>query len=164
MKDCNIFESNSASFVPSCSLEPTNSCFAPLKAISDRDLETIFTPLWAIAFRRVTCINLWWSVKDLRKNALKCRGHVPLQTYLHQIIILFWVSFLALIDNPNNFESNTLIGLVVSEMFLLPYFASLINFPSFYSHFLETLSKMDTFLKWPPSKADTLFWSCRCPL
>ena len=39
------FESNSSSFIPSCSLEPTNSCFALLKVILDRNLQTIFHPL-----------------------------------------------------------------------------------------------------------------------
>ena len=34
LKECNTFESNSESFSPSWSLQPTNSCFTSLKAIS----------------------------------------------------------------------------------------------------------------------------------
>ena len=37
----------------------------------------------------------------------------------------------ALSDNPDNFEINRMIRLVVSEMFLLPYSASLMSFSSF---------------------------------
>ena len=39
--------------------------------------------------------------------------------------------FPAVIDNPNNFEINRMIKLVVSGMFLLPYSASLMSFSSF---------------------------------
>ena len=43
--------------------------FAPLKAIST--FKPYCTPLWTIGFSTVTYIKLWWSVKDLQKNALK---------------------------------------------------------------------------------------------
>ena len=43
--------------------------FAPLKAIST--FKPYCTPLWIIGFSPVTYIELWWSIKDLRKNALK---------------------------------------------------------------------------------------------
>ena len=69
LKECNIFYSNSVCFIPSCSLQPTNNCFAPLKAIST--FKPYCTPLWTIGFSGVTYIKLWWSVKDLEKNALK---------------------------------------------------------------------------------------------
>ena len=49
--------------------------------------------------------------------------------------------------DPSNFEIKRMIRIVESGMFLVPYSASLVSFSSFYSHFLETLSKMDTFLK-----------------
>ena len=44
LNECDTFESNSESFFPSFSLHPTNSCFASLKAISDRCLQTIPHP------------------------------------------------------------------------------------------------------------------------
>ena len=84
----------------------------------------------------------------------KYRGHVPLQTYLHQIknqfFLFIYFVFPALIVNPNNFEINRLFRLVVSGAFLLPYSASLLSFSSFQSHFQETLSTVDTLLKWTP--------------
>ena len=43
--------------------------FATLKAIST--FKPYCTPLWTIGFSTVTYIKLWWSVKDLQKNALK---------------------------------------------------------------------------------------------
>ena len=43
--------------------------FAPLKAIST--FKTHCTPLWTIGFSTVTYIKLWWSIKDLQKNALE---------------------------------------------------------------------------------------------
>ena len=76
------------SFIPSCSLQPTNNCFqtryllfqvalcnqptnvfAPLKAILT--FKPYCTSLWTTGFSTVTYIKLWWSVKDLQKNALK---------------------------------------------------------------------------------------------
>ena len=44
LKECNIFDLNSGSFIPSCSLQSTNSFIAPLKEISDRDLQAILHP------------------------------------------------------------------------------------------------------------------------
>ena len=63
----------------------------------------------------------------------------------------FLIIFPALIDDPSSFEIKRMIRLVVSGMFLIPYSF----FSSFQFHFLETLYKMDTFLKWTLSKADT---------
>ena len=40
-RNVNTFDSSSVSFIPNCSLQPTSSCFASLKVISDRDLQTI---------------------------------------------------------------------------------------------------------------------------
>ena len=54
LKECDTFESNSASFFPSCSLWPTNSCFASLKVISDGDLQTILHP----------SMNYWFQYCD----------------------------------------------------------------------------------------------------
>ena len=36
-----------------------------------RTFKPYSTPLWTIAFSTVTYIDLWWSVNDLQKNALK---------------------------------------------------------------------------------------------
>ena len=49
-------------------------------------------------------------------------------------------------------------------MFLLPYSTSLMCFLHFSLSKVKTLSKVETFLKWKPSKVDTLFWSRNCPL
>ena len=49
------FESNSVSFFLSCSLQPTKSCFVSLKAISDRDLQTMHHP----------SMNYWFQYCDL---------------------------------------------------------------------------------------------------
>ena len=43
--------------------------FLPLRAIST--FKSYLTPPWTIGFSTVTYIKLWWSVKDLQKNALK---------------------------------------------------------------------------------------------
>ena len=88
------------------------------------------TPLWTISFSSVIYIKLWWSVRDLQKNVLKILGtsstvHILASNNFLKII------FPSLIDCPNNFEINRLIRLVVSGMFLLPYSASLMSFPSF---------------------------------
>ena len=88
------------------------------------------TPLWTIGFSSVTYIKLWWSVKGLQKNALNIlgtRSTVDILTSDNS----FFLTFPALTDNRNNFEINSLIKLVVSEMFLLPYSASLMSFSSF---------------------------------
>ena len=50
--------------------------FTPLKVIST--FKPHCTLLWTIGFSTVTYIKLWWSVKDLQKNALKIRGDIPL--------------------------------------------------------------------------------------
>ena len=75
------------------------------------------TPLWTIGFSTVTYIELWWSVKDLQRNALN--------------LFFFNVIFPAFIDKPNNTEINRLIKLVVSGTFLLPESASLTSLVSF---------------------------------
>ena len=41
-EECNSFDSNSPSFIPSCSLQPTNNCFRATE--SDIDLQTILHP------------------------------------------------------------------------------------------------------------------------
>ena len=46
-----------------------------------------FTPLWAIAFSKVTFLNFGEVSKTCRRMHSKFRGHFPLKTYLHQIII-----------------------------------------------------------------------------
>ena len=71
----------------SWSLQPISSCFASLKLY--RTFKPYYTLLWTIDFSTVAYIKLWWSLKDLQKNALKFRGHVPLQTYLHQTKIFY---------------------------------------------------------------------------
>ena len=47
------------------------------------------------------------------------------------LVTCLLIIFPALTDNPNNFEINRPIRLVVSGMFLLPYFALLLSFSSF---------------------------------
>ena len=42
LKGCNTFDSNSLSFILSCSLQPTNNCFCATE--SDIDLQTILHP------------------------------------------------------------------------------------------------------------------------
>ena len=51
LKEWNTFESNSVSFLQSCSLKPTITCFASLKVISNRDLQTVLHP----------SINYWFQ-------------------------------------------------------------------------------------------------------
>ena len=135
----------------------------------DRDLQTIHYPP----------VNYWFQYYDLIKFGelsytcirmhQKFRGHLRLQTYLHQVKIQFFLYlfsyfvFPALIDNLSNFEIKRLIRLVLSGMFRLPYSASFISFSSFQLRFQEPLSIMDTFLKWTSSKAGTLLRPRRYP-
>ena len=53
LKECNSFDSNSLSFIPSCSLQPTNNCFCATE--SDIDLQTILHP----------SMNYWFQYCDL---------------------------------------------------------------------------------------------------
>ena len=53
LKECNSFDSNSLSFIPSCSLLPTNNCFCATE--SDIDLQTILHP----------SMNYWFQYCDL---------------------------------------------------------------------------------------------------
>ena len=53
LKECNSFDSNSPSFIPSCSLQPTNNCFRATE--SDIDLQTILHP----------SMNYWFQYCDL---------------------------------------------------------------------------------------------------
>ena len=80
--------------------------FAPLKAIST--FKPYCAALWNIGFSTVTYIKLWWSVKDLQKNALKTygtRSTVNILTSDKNLVFFFKkVIFSALINNPNNFE------------------------------------------------------------
>ena len=102
---------------------------------------------WAIGFSAVTYIELWWSVKDLQKNALKILGTRSPVGILASSDFFFNFIFSALIDNPNNFEIVRAARLVVSGIFLLQSSASLI----FFLHFDLIPSKPS--LKW------TLFWN-----
>ena len=117
--------SNPVSCIPSCSLQLTSSCFAPVKAISDKDLEPYFTPIWTIGFSTVTYIKLWSSVKDLQINTLKFRDTFHCRhTYIRYLQIVYFFKnkniFPVLIDNSNNFEINKLINLVENGMFHFP--------------------------------------------
>ena len=67
LKECNSFDSNSLSFIPSCSLQPTNNCFCATE--SDIDLPTILHPFMNYWFQCCDLHQLWWSV--LQKNALR---------------------------------------------------------------------------------------------
>ena len=53
LNECNSFDSNSLSFIPSCSLQPTNNCFCATE--SDIDLQTILHP----------SMNYWFQYCDL---------------------------------------------------------------------------------------------------
>ena len=91
------------------------------------------TPLWTIGFSIAAYIKLWWSDRDLQKNALKIwgtRSTVDILTSDKNFSFLK-IIFPALIDIQSNFEISRLIRLVVSGMFLLPCSASLMCFSSF---------------------------------
>ena len=53
LKECNTFDSNSLSFILSCSLQPTNNCFCATE--SGIDLQTILHP----------SMNYWFQYCDL---------------------------------------------------------------------------------------------------
>ena len=53
-------------------LQPTNNCFCATESVST--FKSYDTPLCTIDFSTVTYVKLWWSVKDLQKNALKIYG------------------------------------------------------------------------------------------
>ena len=69
----------------------------------------------------------------MQKKALKIKGTRSIANIFtsDKSFFFFLIIFRALIDNPNNFEINRRIRLVVSGMFLLPYFALLLSFASF---------------------------------
>ena len=50
------------------------------KSYRTRTFKPCSNPLWTIDFSRVTYIKLWWSVKDLQKNARKIYVALPLYT------------------------------------------------------------------------------------
>ena len=126
--------------------------------------------------RDLQTMNYWFQYCDLhgalvkfQRPAKQCTKHLWTCSTVNKLAsdkksFFFNFIFPALIDNQNNFEISRLIRLAVSGMFLLPYSASLMSFSSFCSYFQETLRKVDTFLKWTPSTANTLFWSRRCSL
>ena len=49
LKKCNSFDSNSLSFIPSCTLQPTNNCFRATEC--DIDLQTILHPFMDYRFQ-----------------------------------------------------------------------------------------------------------------
>ena len=67
---CDTFEWNSVSFFLSCSLQPAVVLFH-WKWYRTGTFKPYITPLWTIGFSIVIYIKLWWSFKDLHKNALK---------------------------------------------------------------------------------------------
>ena len=117
---------------PSYPLQPTNSCFASLKPISDGT----FKP-WTTGFSTVTYMELWWK---FQRPAKECTKHLWTCSTVNMLAsdkksFFFDFIFPALIGNQNNFEISRLIRLAVSGMFLLPYSASLMSFSSFCSYF-----------------------------
>ena len=112
------------SFCSSCPLQPTNCCFVPLKAISDKDLQTILQPF-------MIYIELWWIVKNMQNNALKIQETRSTIDILTSDTYINFIFNPALIDNLNNVTINRLIRLVVTGMLLLYCSASLMSFSSF---------------------------------
>ena len=71
-------------------------------------------------------------MRDLHKDVLKTqwtRSTAEILISDKHLFFYFFIYFVfsALIDNTSNFENDRLIRLVVSGMFLLPYFASLMS-------------------------------------
>ena len=65
---------NSVFFPPSCSLQPSNSCFTSLNTIFyvlARTFKPCFIPLETTGFSTVIYIKLWWNAKDLQRNQIK---------------------------------------------------------------------------------------------
>ena len=130
-------------------MQQTNSCFASLKVISDRDLQTILNPLYELLNYWFQCCDLHWTLVKCQRSAEECTKNLEdtfpcRQTWLRYFFFNFM--FPALIDNPNSFKIVKVARLVVSGMFLLLSSASLI----FYLHFDLIPSKPS--LKW------THFW------
>ena len=132
LKEYDTFQSNSLFFFFFLEIALCNQPTVVLRHWKQYRTETFkpyFTPLWTIGFSTVTYIQLWWSVKDLQKNALKIQGRrstVDILTSDKKLFIYLFIFFFfdfispVLIDNPNNFEINRLIKLLVSRIFLLP--------------------------------------------
>ena len=127
LKECDTFGLNSVSFFPSCSLQPINSYFASLKAILEKDLQTMLHPSMNYWFQYTNLHQALLKSQRPAEESLKFRAHVPLSANLHQVKIYFFfffffflIIFFALIDDPNNFEINRLIRSVVNGVFLLP--------------------------------------------
>ena len=121
-------------FFPSCLLFPTNSCFASLKAISDKDLK----PYTSLNYWFQYCVqycDLRWALVKCQRPSEECTKNLGdtfdcRHAYIRQKFSLFYY-FSCLIGNPDNFEINRLTRLVVNGMFPLPYTTSLMRFSSF---------------------------------
>ena len=67
LKECNTFDSNSLSFIPSCCLQPAKNCFCATE--SDIDLQTI---LHASMNYRFQYWDLHWALVKCQRPAEEC--------------------------------------------------------------------------------------------
>ena len=112
-------------------------CNQPIEWYGTGTFKPYSTPLWTTGFITVTDIELWWSVKDLQKNALKILETHSTVDILASDNFFFTFIFAALIDNPNNFKIVRLMRLVVSAKFLFPSSASRFFFLFFFVFFFR---------------------------
>ena len=112
-------------FSPSCSLQPGNSCFTSwMRYVTSWQGPSNHAPLlWELLL-----LVLWFTLNcgELSKTCRRISKNFSFDFFKKEKII-----FPALNDNPNNFENNRMIRLVVSGMFLLPYSALIMSFSSF---------------------------------
>ena len=74
--------------------------FAPLKAILT--FKPYCTSLWTTGFSTVTYIKLWWSVKDVQKNALKMQTHSTVDILTGMFLLPKSSSLMSLVSFPGN--------------------------------------------------------------
>ena len=120
-------------FISSYPIQPTNSCFASLKAIWAGTCKPYSTPNMNYWFQYC---DLHWPLVKCQRPAEECTKNLGdtfhcRHTYIRSFFFFFNFIFPALIDNPNNFEIVRLVRLVVSGMFLHPSSPSLVFFPHF---------------------------------
>ena len=75
LKECNAFNSNYVSFIPSAFLQPTNSCFCATER--NINLQTILHP----------SMNYWFQHWDLNQALVKCWGTRSTVDVLTSIIV-----------------------------------------------------------------------------
>ena len=130
-------------------MQQTNSYFASLKAIWDRDLQTILNPLYELLNYWFQRCDLHWTLVKCQRPAEECTKNLGDTFPCRHTVFFFFFNFIFpdLIDNPHNFEIVRVARLVVSGMFLLSSSASLV----FFLHFDLIPGKPS--LRWTP------FWN-----